>query len=480
QVLEQAGCTIIQATPATRQPTLQARAYPDDEQQFRGLALALRDCLLASDNQSEGPPVILVACPDPQARRERIEAAFRPVLAPWLLLPGEGQRPLPWRFARGRGLDRQPLVVAALSICGLSEHGNTLDELSRLLLASVLWTPAQRELCAQADSVLRELGGTQFPLRLLARHVPEPLGMRFQALLERVRTESKRALPSQWVEHFTQRLALLGWPGERPLASTGFQAREQWTLMLATLSAMDRQIGTLVHGVALDWLREIVSSKTFEPRADHDQPVLILTPDEATGLPADHLFMVDATDDVLPGPSRHYPLLATEALLAAGVPNVTADSALATASALVAQLRTQSAAIHLSYSELDERGAQRQPTPLFGADLPWLKYDRQTAQTAAERAASQPLLAWPADDPIPPVRDPIAEGIFGGTRIFKDYVEAPFFAFCKYRLGIKPLPQAPAGIPPAAQGNIVHAVLEQVWRELRTQQALKDIADIAL
>ncbi|MGH8454310.1 MAG: PD-(D/E)XK nuclease family protein, partial [Nevskiales bacterium] len=263
-------------------------------------------------------------------------------------------------------------------------------------------------------------------------------------------------------------------------ASTGFQAREQWTLALATFSAMDRQIGTLAHGAALGWLREIVSSKAFEPRADHDQPILILTPDEAAGLPADHLFIVDATDDVLPGPSRRYPLLATEALLAAGVPAVTADSALATASALVAQLRTQSAAIHLSYSELDERGAQRQPTPLFGADLPWLKYDRQTAQTAAERAASQPLLAWPADDPIPPVRDPIAEGIFGGTRIFKDYVEAPFFAFCKYRLGIKPLPQAPAGIPPAAQGNIVHAVLEQVWRELRTQQALKDIADIAL
>ncbi|MGH8561051.1 MAG: hypothetical protein ACRES4_03730, partial [Nevskiales bacterium] len=151
QALEQAGCTIVQGTPATRQPALQARAYPDDEQQFRGLALALRDCLLAGDNQPEGPPDILVVCPDPQARRERIEAAFRPVLAPWLLLPGEGQRPLPWRFARGRGLDRQPLVVAALSICGLSEHGNTLDELSRLLLASVLWTPAQRELCAQAD-----------------------------------------------------------------------------------------------------------------------------------------------------------------------------------------------------------------------------------------------------------------------------------------------------------------------------------------
>lgn len=477
QVLEQAGCRCEWASAPEHTATMQAQCYADDSQQLRGLAQAISDCLLSADAQDEAPPVILVACPDAQARRANIEAAFRPLLAPWLLLPGEGQRPLPWRFDKGLPLDRQPLVTAALGICGLTETANTLDKLSQLLLASVLWTPEQRQACAKADYALRDLGGTQFPLKLLARHVPEPLGMRFQKLLEQMRNEPRRALPSQWVEHFNARLALLGWPGERALSSTAFQVREHWTLALATFSAMDQQIGELPHGRALGWLREIVSSRPFEARADHDQPILILEPSEAIGLPADHLFVVDATNDILPGPIKRYPLLATEALVAAGVPNVTADAALATAQAWVKHIQAQTRVLHLSYAQLDARGAERQPTSLFGPELSWVKSQLVDKPLAAERAASENLLMWPADDPVPAIHNAAAEGVFGGTRIFKDYVEAPFFAFCKYRLGIEPLPRAPAGIPPRAQGVIAHAVLEQLWADLKSKQALDALTD---
>lgn len=471
QALEQTGSK-IQAPPAgERRCVIERTVFADDEQQFRGLAHALKACLPADRDTDEPPPTILLACPDPQARRERIEAALRPLLAPWTLLPGEGQRPLPWRFAAGRGLDTQPGIAVALAICGLAEDANSLDELSRLLLASALWTTSQLALCARADHTLRDLGGTRYPLRLLARHVPEPLGMRFQKLLDSLREEPRRALPSQWVACFNRRLELLGWPGERPLVSTEFQAREQWLLSLARFSAMDRQLGPLAHGAALGWLREIVSSRKFEPRADHDQPILVLTPTEAAGLPADHIFFIDATDGALPGAVRRYPLLATEALRDAGVPDAGADGVLDAARRLAGQLQHQCSRLWLSHSSLDERGAYCLPTRLFG-DGPPQPATPVTTTTAAERAATRPLLAWPAEDPVPPVRDAKAEGVFGGTRIFKDYVEAPFFAFCKYRLGIAPLPQAPAGIPPRAQGLILHALLEQAWRALRTSQAL--------
>ncbi len=478
--LEQAGCRNQPCESPSRQPSMHAIAFTNDDQQFRGLAQAISTCLLSAEGRTDALPVILVVCPDPASRRTQIEHAFRPVLAPWLLLPGEGQRPIPWRFASGLGLDRQPLASVALSVCGLSEHKNTLDELSRLLLASVLWTPEQRQACAQADYKLRDLGGTQFPLKLLARHVPEPLGMRFQALLEQIHHEPQRALPSQWVEHFKRRLSLLGWPGDRALASTAFQAREQWNLALATFSAMDQQLRELTHGSALGWLREIVSSKPFEPRADHDQPILVLSPEEAIGLPADHLFIVDATNDVLPGAVQRYPLLATEVLVAAGVPGITAAAALDSACQWVAQIQQQADVLHLSYATVDARGAERQPTSLFGKELAWVEAQATSTPVAAERAAAEPMLVWPDEDPIPPVQDAAAEGIFGGTRIFKDYVEAPFFAFCKYRLGIETLPRSPAGIPPQAQGMIAHAVLEKLWTELRSKQALDGLTDIQL
>lgn len=477
KTLEQAGCQLEQSLLPSPKARMEARAYADEDQQFRGLAQLISECLLAAEADAEVTPVILVACPDAKAHRAQIETAFRPTLAPWLLLPGVGQRPLPWRFSSGPGLDQQPLVAAALSVCGLSEHDNTLDELSRLLLASALWTPEQRQACARADYALRDLGGTQFPLRLLARFVPEPLGMRFQSLLEQVRAEARRALPSRWVSYFNTRLSQIGWPGERTLGSTAFQVLEHWTQVLATFSAMDQQVGEISHGSALGWLREIASSRPFEARADYDQPILVLDPQEAAGLPADHLFIVNATDDVLPGPARRYPLVATETLLAAGVPDVTADTALTAARTWVRQIQPQAGVLHLSYAEVDARGAQHQPSPLFGADLRWEKAQPKNRVLAAERATSANHLYWPKEDSVPPVQDAAAEGIFGGTRIFKDHVEAPFFSFCKYRLGIEPLPRAPAGIPPRAQGLVAHAVLEQVWAELRTKQALDNLTE---
>lgn len=476
--LEQAGCAVQRLSSSTHQASLSACSYGDDAQHYHAVACALRDLLLPFTDSDE-LPTLLVSCEDIATQRDAIEAAFRPVLAPWLLLPGEGQRPIPWRFAVGRSLDQQPLVAVALTICGLTENENTLDTLSRLLLASVLWTPAQREQTAKTDFALRDLGGSYFSLRLLARLTEEPLGMRFQNLLEAVRAEPRLALPSAWAARFVQRLSALGWPGERVLHSAAFQAQERWQLALSTFSAMDRQLGEQSCSAALSWLREIVANQGFEARADHDQPILITTLTEAAALPADHLFILDATDAALPPAPRRYPLLATEALVAAAVPDATAASSLTAATELVARLRAQAQHIHLGYAQLDARGAERQPSTLFG-ELAWTQALPAEGQTAAQRAAASPRLLWPADDPVPRVIDPVAEGIFGGVRIFKDYVEAPFFAFCRYRLGIQPLPAPAVGIPAYAQGNVIHAVLEQVWGELRSSEILNSQTDECL
>lgn len=480
QALEQRGCGMRTADPPPRQPRITASCHADGAQQFRALAVKIRDRLLPCLDSGEPPPNILVACPDPDTRRELIEAAFTPLLAPWRLLPGEGQRPLPWRFAAGRGLDRQPVIAVAQTVCALTERDNRLDELSRLLLASALWTPAQRELTARADYALRKGGGTRFSLKTLQQAMPEALCGRFGALRQIVRAQPRRALPSAWVEHFELRLEVLGWPGERALPSPIFQACENWRLGLATFSAMDAQIGPVAHGQAVAWLREIIGSRPFEPRVDHEQPVQILSLEEATGLPADDLFVVDATDNRLPGPVRRYPLLATDALARAGVPGITAADTLANARILAQALTAQAGSVHLSYAAMDERGAACRPTPLFAVPAGWPIADTPAGLDAVERSAREGQMVVPAADPVPPVRDPAAEGVFGGVNIFKAYVEAPFFAFCRFRLGIEALPEPAAGIPANVQGNIVHRALEQIWRELRTQQALKQAAPAAL
>jgi probable DNA repair protein len=467
-----AGCgsqVTIEPAPDAR-ATLHATRYADDDEALRALALQLRDRLLPFIESDEAPPALLVLCPDAAAARERIESVFKPILAPWLLLPDEGLRPVPWRFARGRPLDQHPLVAAALAACGLNAGENTPEEISRLLLSSMLWTPAQRELCARADRRLREAGGTRIPTRALAALLPAPLDARFAAFDASLRRMPRSALPSAWLAHFEKCLETLGWPGDRVLPSMHFQALESWKLALNTFSAMDRQSGPIGHGQAMQWLREIVASRGFEPRVEHEQPIQVLSLREGAGLPVDEVFILDATDARLPGAPRRYPLLSLETLMAAGVPAVTPATALDDARHLAADLAAHCGALHLSYAETGEFGAKQTPPTIFGA-LEW--ETRAVAETSSvERAAAQPRLRWPETDPVPPVSDVAAEGVSGGAKIFRDYAEAPFFAFCKHRLGIKPLEEPSAGIPAWAQGNVVHGVLQEFWSGLRSSAAL--------
>lgn len=479
--LKDAGAKVlIEHTPPPR-ASLEAIAYEDETQQFRGLASRLRELLLPFADSDEPPPQILVACPDVAMRRELLEATLRPVLAPWLVVPGEGIRPVPWRFSTGRGLDNAPVVAVALAICGLTLHDNRMDDLSRVLLASVLWAPQERSLTAAVDHALRREGGNRFALTAAVAKIPVPLKPRFDALERAVGAAPKRALPSAWAAHFEQRLDGLGWPGHRSLTSPEFQARERWMESLISLRAMDDQLGVIDHAGATYWLHEIVSNQPFVPRSDTLQPIQILSLPEAAGLPADHLFVVDATDDAIPDTHQRLPFVAIETLKSAGVPAVTPALALEDGVRLAQHLRGTAAAISLSFARNAAQGAQKTPTAVFGADLPWQSAPARQALTAAERTAQAgPRTSTPATDPVPPVDDPATEGVAGGATIFKNYLDAPFFAFCIHRLGIQPLPEPGPGLTALVQGVVLHDVLESLWRELQTRKALNALDDDAL
>jgi ATP-dependent helicase/DNAse subunit B len=75
----------------------------------------------------------------------------------------------------------------------------------------------------------------------------------------------------------------------------------------------------------------------------------------------------------------------------------------------------------------------------------------------------------------PPVSAP--DEIKGGTGVMKAFAECPFKAFVRYRLGLT-VPDLPSlGLDVVVRGIMVHAVLEAIWKELRTQTALLRLSD---
>jgi ATP-dependent helicase/DNAse subunit B len=61
----------------------------------------------------------------------------------------------------------------------------------------------------------------------------------------------------------------------------------------------------------------------------------------------------------------------------------------------------------------------------------------------------------------------------GGSGLLKSQAACPFQAFAKYRLGAKPWDEAKPGLHPLDRGNLLHSVLEPIWKELGSQHQLR-------
>ena len=60
----------------------------------------------------------------------------------------------------------------------------------------------------------------------------------------------------------------------------------------------------------------------------------------------------------------------------------------------------------------------------------------------------------------------------GGMGIVERQAACPFGAFAQFRLDARPLEEPAQGFSPQERGTIVHAALDNVWREIRTHDAL--------
>lgn len=469
--LVEAGSVIERVdAPVVTAAQIERRQDADAEAQFRAIACDIREQLRPYADDRQAPPRILLALADVDARRELIESVFRAVLAPAAALPGAVFHP-PWRWERGRPLREQPLADAALAVIGLDPGGNAWPLLSRLLLSTVLWNPQERLEAAEAECRLRERGYPRPRLARIREALSPRLRERFAALAQVMSDEPARALPSEWARRFQARLDAIGWPGSAPLDSQAFQAMREWLGAGTRLATLDPQLGRIDLGSARAWLAQIVSDARFQMRAEHLQPITIASIDEVAGLPCDRLYVADASIDRFPASRRASPFVANEFQLAHGWPGASPERVLAEARQTVARLLAGAPQVSVSCAEFDERGAQVQPSPLFGDGWKARHISRQICEVEIEAAAA-PQTQWPEQDPVPPVSPRELPGLGATSALFQLWFESPFFAFCRVRLGIQPLPRVSAGLNAGGQGSLSHAVLEALWSELSERRRL--------
>jgi exodeoxyribonuclease-5 len=415
--------------------------------------------------------------------REMLVAALDDVLHPESLLAANADLPRRYNLSLGTPLARQPIVAVALELLQLFANPRRVEQ-ARLgvLLLGPCWSAWQSEADGRArlDAAMRlHLPPTiGVPSWLTFARRMEKHGLRLaktvagiEALVKAIDTSSGKRLPSVWAKVFADLLVEAGWPGERTLSSSEWQAREAWGETLDDFGGLDPMLGKLGVGEAVAQLARLARERVFQPETVGSPNVQVMGPLEAAGLTFDALWVLGANDDAWPPAPRPNPLLPAGLQRRARSSNASAEVQLEFARNVQHRLLHAAPEIVFSWAR-GEDDRQLRPSPLL-AGLPPRDPPAEVLSVIARQVGAGRIERM--DDSQAP---PLAEGerVAGGTALLKAQALCPAWAFYRYRLGARPLDEPVEGLDAMDRGTLLHRVMEAFFAG-RTQAELAALTE---
>jgi len=452
------------------------------------LELAARWARARLESAAGAPaPRIAVVVPQLAARRAEVARVFARVLEPAGAAPG-GPR---FNISLGTPLAGYPLVDAALDVLELCAAPLSFARVSRLLRSPfVAGGEAERGARARLDAALRRIAPATLSLHRLRAIVPEAAARRgapcpaWLAMLDRLALacrEDGRASAPEWARRFTALLDAAGFPGDRALDSTEFQALAKWRETLAAFGALGSVSPGWTASEARVRLQRLCLDATFQP-ASGEAPVQVLGVLESAGLAFDHLWVSGLTEEAWPLAARPHPFLPPALQRRAGIPGASAERSLEIDAALTQAWRSAAPEVVLTSARADgER--ELLPSPLVAgiaetevAALGIPPYP--TRRGALFAVGRSPGAAGTRADTLAPALGAAAS--LGGTAVLADQAACPFRAFAHFRLDARALDTPEAGLDPPERGELLHAMMARLWGTLADQATLKATDDARL
>lgn len=422
--------------------------------------------------ESNKKSTIAIVCPELTNYRAQIESAFVRVFEPQAILPHIPRYTFPFNFSAGVPLGNIPLIRDALDFLGLGDHKAPYSTVSSLLRSPYIsGSDKEQHTRAKFDIILREAHSNTLTLDNVIQMggCPQTLAESIGKFLQHTSNTPHEQKPSRWAYHFGKSLELLGWPGDRNLDSEEYQALSKWHSQLDQLSKLDAVYIKCTRGKTMGLLRQCVNRTTFQPETA-DSPIQILGILEAAGLHFDHMWVMDLNDDIWPQAPQPNPFIPLAAQKFHNMPHASSERELAFSTRIVERLKSGADHLIMSYAEWDDDKELRCSSLI--RDLPFLDKE-QLVLAAIDDHARILFRAIPLTDiedrpaPIPRVED-----VRGGTGILSSQAKCPFQAFAKYRLKATEMPQIVLGLSNIERGDLVHHVLEFIWKKLKNQNNL--------
>jgi len=473
-VASKAGCDIKKLdieTPETNAGVVRV-PFSDSEQEIEAAARWARALLESGVPGRIGVVVVGLA-----SRRNLVERIFRGILEPTAQLPGKIQPPKLINISAGNALSSYPIIKSALALLSLSPGENEWSEISNLIRSSYL-PGADTEHTGRAllDKGLRRDCGNRVSisnlLRLCRQKNPECpiLAQILKKWLEVCGKSPSAQTAGSWSHTFSAVLEAFGWPGERPLNSIEFQTMQAWTELLSNFASTDLIGEAMARGEAVSMVKRLAGNLMFQPETG-EAPVQILGMLEASGLYFDHLWVAGLHDEAWPGPCNPNPFLPINLQREKGIPRCSPERELEFATLITKRLLSSGNNVVLSYPERTE-DRELDASPLI-ADIPCIKASDLSLWSGASVTdvirESRKVETF-VDETAPPLGETAWQR--GGARVFQYQSGCPFRAFAELRLCAEKLEFPVPGLAPGNRGTLVHTVLEEVWKQLKTHEAL--------
>ena len=408
-------------------------------------------------------------------RRDEVIALAEDLLCPNAILPG-ASGPMPFEISLGVPLATVPLIATALDLIALAMSG--LDAGSAAVLLRSAYLPGAEHGWARRAAIERVWidGGVRAVDLHEASAALEACAPDLAARWRRGRDALRRsapATPREWADAWRAWLADAGWPGERPLDSSEYQAREAWEGALAEFTSLGTVMARADAVRATGALRALLEETIFQPEGS-DASIQIMGVLEAGGLTFDALWVAGLAADRWPPAPAPNPLLPIAWQRERNVPRAGAARELEYARLLTARFARAAPEVvfsspaseedyALSPSALILEYAQRPPAQVA---VPWWRTMAGVALEAVDDDRAPPLVAGSTAP--------------GGSRIVAAQSDCPFQAVARCRLGAQPWPMPGAGLSRLERGVLVHATLGAFWAEVGDQAALLALDAAAL
>ncbi|HLX80884.1 MAG TPA: PD-(D/E)XK nuclease family protein [Burkholderiales bacterium] len=409
----------------------------------------------------EGKKHIGVVVPDLKLRRREVARVFGRVMG----------SPPPFELSIGEPLTGYPLVEFALSLLEFCHFESGFETVSRLIRSPFLGG-AEAGMAARArlDVRLRREADAEISLPKLIGLVGENLDLRpvFESLFGKSK-EGKPLSPHDWARHFTALLDAAGFPGDRPLDSAEYQARAKLNELLAEFARVGAVKEKFSASEAVAHLRRLCSEALFQPEGvgGTGAPVKVLGLLESAGIEFDALWVSGLTDGVWPQHAHPDPFLPVALQRKAGIPQASAEASLA-----LDRRRTEGwlgAADQVVFSwARREEDRELAPSPLI-AQVPEGAVELPRFASYRDVLFSSRALESFEDERADP---PASKAVKGGTRVLADQAACPFRAFARHRLAAEALDAPEPGLDAMQRGQLLHALMAGIWRELKTRGGL--------